>query len=127
MPAGAACRGCRRGALGHRAAHAFVAEVDGRIAGTCSYLLLAEDVAEAASLAVDPAVKGQGVGFRLQEARLDEMRARGIKKVRTETDRSATIRWYLERFGYRIVGSNPKKHDFSLADVDTWTVLDLDL
>lgn len=107
--------------------HSFVAEFEGRIVGTCSYLLLAKDVAETASLAVDPSVKGQGVGYRLQQARLDEMRARGMKKVRTETDRPETIRWYVERFGYRIVGSNPKKHEFSLPDVDTWTVLELDL
>jgi len=107
--------------------HSFVAEIEGRIVGTCSYLMLAEDVAETASLAVDPAVKGQGVGFRLQQARLDEMRARGIRKVRTETDRPETIRWYIERFGYRVVGSNPKKHDFSLSDVDAWTVLELEL
>ena len=107
--------------------HSFVAQLDGRIVGTCSYLVLSPDVAETASLAVDPAVKGQGVGYRLQQARLDEMRARGFKKVRTETDRPETIRWYVERFGYRIVGSNPKKHDFSLSDVDTWTVLELEL
>ena len=55
------------------------------------------------------------------------MRARGVKRVRTETDRPETIRWYVERFGYRIVGSNPKKHDFSLPEVDTWTVLELEL
>lgn len=112
---------------GIEVAHAFVAEAEGRIVGTCSYLLLADDVAETASLAVDPAVKGGGVGFRLQQARLDEMRARGIRKVRTETDRPETIRWYIDRFGYRVVGTNPKKHDFSLPDVDTWTVLELDL
>ena len=107
--------------------HSFVAEIAGRIVGTCSYLLLAAGVAETASLAVDPTFKGKGVGFRLQQARLDEMRARGIRKVRTETDRPETISWYVERFGYRIVGINPKKHDFSLSDVDTWTVLELDL
>jgi N-acetylglutamate synthase-like GNAT family acetyltransferase len=30
-------------------------------------------------------------------------------------------------FGYRIVGTNPKKHAFSLPNVDVWTVLELDL
>ena len=84
--------------------HSFVAEMGGRIVGTCSYLVLTEDIAETASLAVDPAVKGHGVGSRLQQARLDEMRARGFRKVRTETDRPETIRWYIERFGYRVSG-----------------------
>ena len=108
-------------------ANAFVAEADGRIVGTCSYFMLGDDWAETASLAVDPAFKGGGVGALLQAARLDEMRHRGVRHVRTETDRPETIRWYVERFGYRIVGTNPKKHTFSLPDVDYWTVLELDL
>jgi len=112
---------------GIEVANGFVAEAEGRIVGTCSYIVHSADLAETASLAVDPACKGGGVGHLLQQARLDEMRERGIKTVRTETDRPETIRWYVERFGYRIVGTNPKKHDFSLPDVDHWTVLELDL
>jgi GNAT superfamily N-acetyltransferase len=105
----------------------FVAEIEGRLVGVCSYYLLGNGSAETASLAVDPAVRGRGVGRRLQLARLDEMRRRGVKRVRTEADRLETIRWYVERFGYRIVGTNPKKHDFGVSAVDHWTVLELDL
>ncbi|MBK6632097.1 MAG: GNAT family N-acetyltransferase [Betaproteobacteria bacterium] len=105
----------------------FVAEAGGRIVGTCSYIMHSPELAETASLAVDPDHKGGGVGFLLQQARLEEMRERGIRRVRTETDRPDTIRWYIERFGYHIVGTNPKKHAFSLPDVDRWTVLELDL
>lgn len=105
----------------------FVAEAGGRIVGTCSYIVHSPDLAETASLAVDASFKGGGVGYLLQQARLEEMRRRGIKTVRTETDRPDTIRWYVERFGYRIVGTNPKKHAFSLPDVGHWTVLELDL
>lgn len=108
-------------------ANGFVAETGGRIVGTCGYIVHSADLAETASLAVDRNFKGGGVGYLLQQARLDEMRRRGIKTVRTETDRPGTIRWYVEKFGYRIVGTNPKKHAFSLADVDTWTILELDL
>lgn len=108
-------------------ANGFVAECDGRIVGTCSYIVHSPEVAETASLAVDRGHKGGGVGYLLQQARLEEMRARGIRTVRTETDRPETIRWYVERFGYRIVGTNPKKHAFSLEDVDHWTVLELTL
>lgn len=104
----------------------FVAESGGRIVGTCSYIVQSPELSETASLAVDPGYKGGGVGYLLQQARLDEMRERGIKTVRTETDRPDTIRWYVEKFGYRIVGTNPKKHAFSLADVDRWTVLELE-
>lgn len=110
-----------------RVENAFVAEVDGRIVGTASYIVHGPELGETASLAVEPGHRGQGIGARLQEARLAEMRERGIRTVRTETDRPATIRWYVEKFGYEEVGTAPKKHDFSLADVDEWTVLELDL
>ncbi len=107
--------------------NSFVAECKCEIVGVASFLLLAEDAAETASLAVDPAFAGRGIGHRLQRARLDKMRSLGIRKVRTETDRPETVRWYVAKFGYRIVGTNPKKHAFSLPDVDVWTVLELDL
>jgi predicted N-acetyltransferase YhbS len=109
-------------------ANSFVAEYNNRIVGVCSYILMNEEGwAETASLAVDPSIRGRYVGFKLQQARLEEMHTRGVRKVRTEADRPEAIRWYVERFGYRIVGTNPKKHDFSLSHVDTWTVLELDL
>jgi N-acetylglutamate synthase-like GNAT family acetyltransferase len=107
--------------------NAFVADARGRIVGTCSYFMLGDGWAETASLAVDPDPRFAGVGVMLQQARLDEMRRRGVRHVRTETDRPATVRWYVRRFGYRIVGTAPKKHAFSLPDVDHWTVLNLDL
>jgi predicted N-acetyltransferase YhbS len=114
--------------IGLDVANSFVAECNGRIVGVCSYILMNEEGwAETASLAVDPSIRGRHVGFKLQQARLEEMYTRGVRKVRTEADRPDAIRWYVERFGYRIVGSNPKKHDFSLSHVDTWTVLELDL
>lgn len=105
----------------------FVAESGGRVVGVASWIDHGGGLAETASLAVDPSVRGRGIGFLLQEARLAEMRALGIRRVRTETDRPETIRWYVGRFGYRVVGRNPKKHEFSRKDVDHWTVLELEL
>jgi len=105
----------------------FVAEVGGRIVGVASWIDHGGGLAETASLAVDPEQKGRGIGALLQEARLAEMRALGARKVRTETDRPETIAWYVAKFGYRVVGRNPKKHEFSLPGVDHWTVLELDL
>lgn len=107
--------------------HAFVALNGDRIVGTGSYLVHSATLAETASLAVDPAYKGKGIGYLLQVARIEEMQQRGLKTLRTETDRPETIRWYIEKFGYRTIGTNPKKHEFSLPDVDHWTVLELDL
>jgi ketopantoate reductase/GNAT superfamily N-acetyltransferase len=107
--------------------HSFVAERGGRLVGTASYLMLAPDHAETASLAVDPECRGLGVGYKLQVARLEAMWRRGVRRVRTETDRDVTIDWYIRKFGYVRTGTNPKKHDFSLPDVHEWTVLELDL
>jgi N-acetylglutamate synthase-like GNAT family acetyltransferase len=110
-----------------RVDNSFVAEASDAVVGVASYIVHTDTLAETASLAVDPEYRGQGVGYRLQVARLEEMRSRGIERVRTETDRPETIEWYIENFGYEQVGTNPKKHDFSLSDVDEWTVLELDL
>ncbi len=105
----------------------FVALVGERVIGACTYIIHASVVAETASLAVNPGYKGKGVGYRLQMARLEEIRRRGCHKVRTEADRPETIAWYKRKFGYKEVGTNPKKHAFGLSDVDHWTVLELDL
>ena len=110
-----------------RVENSFVADDDGKVVGMASYIVHGPEEGETASLAVDPAYRGRGIGARLQHARLREMYRRGIRRVRTETDRPATIRWYVEKFGYERVASVPKKHEFSLKDVHEWTVLSLDL
>lgn len=110
-----------------RVENSFVAEDGGSVVGVASYIVHSETLGETASLAVDREYRGLGIGYRLQVARLEEMRSRGIETVRTETDRPRTIEWYVDRFGYERVGTNPKKHDFSLSEVDEWTVLELDL
>lgn len=107
--------------------HTLVALRGERIVGVCSFIMHSPTLAETASLAVDPSVQGQGVGFQLQQARLEIMRKLGVTTVRTETDRPETIAWYIRKFGYDVVGSNPKKHAFSLKEVDEWTVLELRL
>jgi len=105
----------------------FVAVSGGTVIGVASYVLRGDGWAETASLAVDPAWRGKGVGERLQRSRLAAMKALGVRHVRTETDRPETIEWYQRKFGYRIVGTVPKKHAFSLAGVPDWTVLVLDI
>lgn len=108
-------------------ANTFVATVQGKLVGVASWLSIDATHAETASLAVDKEFIGCGVGQKLQEARVDEMRSKGILQVRTEADRPEVIRWYIDKFGYRIVGTNQKKHAFSLAERDSWTVLELRL
>jgi 3-keto-5-aminohexanoate cleavage enzyme len=106
---------------------AFVAEKDGKIVGCASYILHAGRRAETGSLAVDPAVRGFGIGEKLQRARLFELQGLSVASIMTETDRPEVIDWYVRKFGYKIAGKRRKKHAFSLEDVDHWTVLELDL
>ncbi len=107
--------------------NSFVAEVRGHIRGVASFIMLGPEEAETASLAVHPESRGLGLGYRLQVTRLEAMWERGVRQVRTETDRPDTVKWYVAKFGYRNVGTNPKKHAFSLPDVQEWVVLELDL
>jgi|KBSMisStandDraft_5_1062788.scaffolds.fasta_scaffold19282_5 N-acetylglutamate synthase-like GNAT family acetyltransferase len=104
-----------------------LATMQQKIVGVASYILLKNAWAETTSLAVDPAWLGHGIGEKLQIARLKEMKMIGIQNVKTECDRPEVINWYVRKFGYRIVGTSPKKHDFCRHDVDHWTVLNLDL
>lgn len=106
----------------------FVAELEGRVVGVASYLMQDDGWAETCALAVDPDYLGCGIGFQLQEARLDEIRTRGLSRIRTETDRPEVIQWYLEKFGYRRAGTRQKKLPYlGMADCDHWTVLELTL
>jgi N-acetylglutamate synthase-like GNAT family acetyltransferase len=107
--------------------NSFVAIADGTVIGVASYILHADRTAETASLAVAPAWLGSLVGEQLQNARLSELRSHGVERVRTESDRSEIVDWYVRKYGYRVVGTARKKHSFGLEDVDHWTVLELDL
>ena len=105
----------------------FVAILGERLVGVGSFLMIDAEHAETASLAVSPDLLGCGIGYRLQERRLEEMRARGVRHVRTEADRPNVIRWYMEKFGYRRTGTIPKRHVFGDSARTEWTLLELDL
>jgi 3-keto-5-aminohexanoate cleavage enzyme len=105
----------------------FIAVLQDRIVGVASFTLIDSEHAETASLAVAPDMLGCGIGYKLQDRRLKEMRDLGIRHVRTETDRPLIIRWYIEKFGYRKIGTIPKRHAFSDRKRDEWTVLRLEL
>ena len=105
----------------------LVAVAQGRLVGCASYVVTGPHEASTESLAVDPAWVGKGVGEQLQRARLQALRALGVRHVSTTADRPSTIAWYVSRFGYRVTGTLPKRHAFGLSQVPDWTVLELDL
>lgn len=107
--------------------NAHVALDGERIIGVCSFLLHSPTLAEGASFAVAPGYHRAGIGERLLQASLRQRHAMGIRRVRCEADRPETIRWLVERMGYRIVGTHPKRHSFSSPEIDRWTVLERDL
>jgi len=106
--------------------NSFVALDGDRIVGVCSFIQLSPTLAEGASLGLDPAYHGRGIGAQVATAVRREMYARGIRTVRSESDRPETIQWLVGR-GHRIVGTTPKRHAFGSPDVGHWTVLELDL
>lgn len=106
--------------------NSYVAQDDGRIVGVCSFIQHSPLLGEGASLAVDPAYHGRGVGDKLALAVRREMFARGIRTIRSETDRPETVRWLIGR-GHRVVGTVPKRHAFGSPEITEWTVLEFDL
>jgi predicted N-acetyltransferase YhbS len=105
----------------------FVALDGDCVVGVGSFWVRGDGWGETAVLAVHPDWLRRGIGGRLQAARLEELKRCGVARVRTEADRPEAIDWYVRRFGYRVAGTAPKKHPFSLVEVDRWTVLELEL
>jgi ribosomal-protein-alanine N-acetyltransferase len=105
----------------------FVAEVDGLVVGAAGYAVLEDGRGKTTLMAVDPDYRQFGIGARLQELRMLEMRARGCRVVVTNADLPETISWYKRKFGYREVGSLPKLHEFGDPGVDHWTTLECDI
>ena len=102
-------------------ADCFIAIADGQIVGVGGYRILDADTAKTTLLAVDPAWRGRGVGNLLQARRLDVMKAKGVKRIYTNTDDDAVIAWLERRHGFRRSGEViAKVHPFGRPDRDHW-------
>jgi len=66
--------------LGH-GGHIFIAEAEGEVVGVCALLHNDDGSFELAKMAVDPAVRGRGVGRALGEAAIEKARALGAPRV----------------------------------------------
>ncbi len=106
----------------------FVAEIDGQLAGLAGYRILDTEEAKTTLMAVDPAFRGAGIGLRLQQARMDFLREKGLRRLYTNCDDEQVIRWYARHFGYRPTGARiPKTEPFGLPDQTEWTTIVCDL
>jgi GNAT superfamily N-acetyltransferase len=107
---------------------AFVVELGGRIAGVCGYRVLDAENAKTTLMVVDPAFRGKGLGLVLQRARMDWLRAQGLRYLHTNCDDEQVIAWYERHFGYRRTGGRvPKTEDFGLAEKSEWISLRCEL
>lgn len=103
-----------------------VAEIDSKVVGFAGFRHVDGEWRTTLS-AVHPDYKNMGIGFALQQRRLDEMKKAGAKKVITFSDRPETIEWWIKYFGYKKVGSKPKLHDFGESSIKHWTKLEVTL
>jgi len=69
------------------------------VVGVCGLSVVWANLAECASLAVDPAFRGHGIGRKLVEVCLQEARDLGIRRVMTLTYEQA----FFERCGFSVV------------------------
>jgi len=105
----------------------YVAKLDGKVAGFCGYRMLAHTEAKTELMVVDRRYRGRGIGFALQVRRMEDMLARGVRTLTTNTDLPASIEWYMKHFGYRKAGRAKKLHEFGDPAIDHWTVLKVNL
>ena len=66
--------------LGH-GGHIFIAEAEQRVVGGCALLRNDDGSFEVAKMAVEPAMRGRGVGRALGEAAIERARALGAPRV----------------------------------------------
>ena len=84
-----------------------VAELDGSVVGCGALHVLWEDLAEIRTLAVDPAVRGQGVGHALVEHLFASARELGISRLFCLTFETA----FFERHGFHEIHGMPVEPD----------------
>jgi len=63
----------------------YLAEIDGRPAGTCGLKRITPEVAEIKRMYVDPDQRGRGIGRALLERVIDDARAAGYRTLQLET------------------------------------------
>jgi amino-acid N-acetyltransferase len=81
----------------------WVAELNGRIVGCGALHVLWEDIAEIRTVAVDPAVKGRGVGHLLVTRLIDLARELGLERIFVLTFETE----FFGRHGFKPIDGTP--------------------
>lgn len=85
----------------------LVGELDGEVVACGAVHVMWEDLAEVRTVAVDPALRGQGVGRVLLDALVARARALGVKRVFCLTFETA----FFGRAGFVEIDGTPVDHD----------------
>ena len=85
----------------------LVAEREGEVVGCGALHVMWEDLAEVRTVAVDPALAGQGIGSLLLAALMERARAVGVRKVFCLTFAVP----FFERHGFAEIEDSPLDHD----------------
>jgi amino-acid N-acetyltransferase len=84
----------------------YVAVEDGRIVGTCAAHINWEDLAEIKALVVDKDLQGQGLGRKLVETCMEDVRALGIDRVFALTYKPE----FFKRLGFKNIDKSELPH-----------------
>lgn len=89
-----------------------VAVDGGTVLGFCCWDWLdeAERQAKTVLICVRPEARKLGLGSRLQQRRMQEMRELGARELHTWSVDPESVRWYESHFGYRALGEEPLRH-----------------
>ncbi len=85
----------------------FVADLDGQVVGCGALHVLWEDLAEVRTVAVDPSLRGVGVGHLVLSCLLDQAREVGVERVFCLTFETA----FFGRHGFVEIEGAPVAHE----------------
>lgn len=105
----------------------FVAKTGNHIVGVGGYKMISPACGKTTVLVVEPKYRKKGIGEALQLRRMKAMVQAGAKKIITNADLPESIEWYKKHFGYKVVGTLKKFHEFGHPGVDHWTTLELNI
>lgn len=99
----------------------WIAEVHGRIVGSVLLTRKTDEIGQLRLLYVEPGMRGAGLGTRLVQACIDHARLAGYKGLELWTNSVLLAARHLyQRFGFRIVGSEPHRRFGPELLGETW-------